>query len=70
MVVSGRWGANTLSLRSVNPVTGVSTPFDPPLVIGYDETLCDFDIDLDRGLVVFTSGGKRQGNIWVLNARR
>jgi len=70
MVVSGRWGANTLSLRSVNPVTGVSTPFDPPLVIGYDETLCDFDIDLVRGLVVFTSGGKRQGNIWVLNARR
>jgi Tol biopolymer transport system component len=70
MVVNGKWGASFLSPRMVNPATGVSTPFNPPLVIGYDEELCDFDVDLDRGLFVFTSGGKRHGNIWILKARR
>ncbi len=70
MVVNGKWGAHVFSLHIVDPATGVSAPFDPPLVLGYDETSYDFDIDLDRGLFVFTSGGKRQGNIWILSARR
>jgi Tol biopolymer transport system component len=69
MVVNGKWGTSVFSLCTVNPVTGVSTAFNPRLVLGYDDTLCDFDIDLGRGLFVFTSGGKRQGNIWILKAR-
>jgi TolB protein len=53
MVVSGTWGEGSLSLRFVNPKTGESTPLSPPVVLGDDPSACDFDIDIDLGLVAF-----------------
>jgi Tol biopolymer transport system component len=68
MVVGGTWGGPTLSLRLVDPATGASTAFDPPLVIGDEPAMCDFDIDLDRKLALF--GRKSgQGHIMTLSKR-
>jgi Tol biopolymer transport system component len=68
MLVSGSWGAATLSVRLVNPVTRVVTAPAPPIVFGYDPTMCDFDVDPAHGRVVFgrVTG---EGNIWKLNGR-
>jgi len=68
MLVSGSWGAATLSVRVVNPLTRAVTAPVPPIVFGYDPTLCDFDVDPTHGRVVFgrVTG---EGNIWKLNGR-
>jgi eukaryotic-like serine/threonine-protein kinase len=69
MVVAGTWGGHTLSLRLVDPATGASTPFDPPVTIGDDVALGDFDIDPGRKLAVFTSRAG-QGSIIALRRRQ
>jgi eukaryotic-like serine/threonine-protein kinase len=69
MVVSGRWGEHTLSLRLVDPATGVPTQLAHPVVLGENPSDCDFDIDLDGGLVVFV-GRTSRGNIWTLTRRQ
>jgi hypothetical protein len=68
MVVSGTWGAATLSARLVNPDTRAVTPPAPPIVFGEDLAMCDFDVDLAHGRVVF-SRVTRKGNVWKLNGR-
>jgi Tol biopolymer transport system component len=70
LVVVGRWGEHTVSLRFVDPATGRSTPPQTPLVLGDDPSACDFDIDLDRHLAVFARSTTRVGNIWTLTKRR
>jgi Tol biopolymer transport system component len=68
MVVSGTWGEARLSARFVNPETGAVTLPALPIVFGVDLALCDFDVDLERGRIVF-SRVTRKGNIWKLNGR-
>jgi Tol biopolymer transport system component/serine/threonine protein kinase len=68
MMVSGSWGAATLSVRYVDPLTGTVTVPSPPIVFGDDQAMCDFDVDMTRGRVVF-GRVTRTGNIWKLNGR-
>lgn len=68
MLVSGTWGGTTLSVRSINPQTGVVTVPAPPIVFGDDLAMCDFDVDLAQGRIAF-SRVTRKGNIWKLNGR-
>jgi Tol biopolymer transport system component/serine/threonine protein kinase len=69
MVVSGTWGEHALSLRVVNPDTGVATALAPPVVMGDEQAAHDFDIDLERGIAVFARSTAK-GNIWTLTKRR
>jgi Tol biopolymer transport system component/serine/threonine protein kinase len=69
MVVGGRWGESTLSLRLVAVATGAPTHLVRPVVLGDNPSDCDFDIDLDSGLVVFAARTS-QGTIWTLTKRR
>jgi Tol biopolymer transport system component len=68
MMVSGSWGASTLSVRVVDPLTGTITVPMPPIVFGDDPAMCDFDVDAARGRVVF-GRVTREGNIWKLDGR-
>jgi Tol biopolymer transport system component len=68
MVVSGMWGAATLSARFVNPLTREVTVPSPPIVFGDDPAMCDFDVDPAHGQIAF-SRVTRNGNIWKLNGR-
>ena len=66
MAVSGSWGAATLSVRFVDPLTGAITAPVPPIVFGDDPAMCDFDVDAAQERVVF-GRVTRTGNIWKLN---
>ena len=68
MMVSGSWGAATVSVRFVDPVSGTITVPVPPIVFGDDPAMCDFDVDATRQRVVF-SRVTRTGNIWKLDGR-
>jgi len=68
MMVSGAWGAATVSVRFVDPVSGTITVPVPPIVFGDDPAMCDFDVDATRQRVVF-SRVTRTGNIWKLDGR-
>jgi Tol biopolymer transport system component len=65
MLVSGSWGGATLSVRTIDPRTGVITTPTPPIVFGHELAMCDFDVDTARGLIAF-SRVIRKGNIWKL----
>ena len=68
MAVSGMWGAATLSVRYLNPLTReVSIPA-PPIVFGDDPSMCDFDVDPAHGRMAF-GRVTRNGNLWKLNGR-
>ncbi len=69
MVVSGKWGEHTLSLRFVDAATGAPTQLVRPVVLGDSPSDCDFDIDRDSGLAVFAARTS-QGTIWTLTRRR
>ena len=66
MMVSGSWGAATLSVRYVDPLTRAVTVPSPPIVFGDDPAMCDFDVDMTNGRVTF-GRVTRTGNIWKLN---
>jgi hypothetical protein len=68
MMVSGSWGAATLSVRFVDPLTGTVTVPVPPIVFGDDPAMCDFDVDATGERVVF-SRVTRTGNIWKSSGR-
>jgi Tol biopolymer transport system component len=68
MMVSGSWGAATLSVRYVDPLAGTVTVPSPPIVFGDDPAMCDFDVDMKHGRVAF-GRVTRTGNIWKLNGR-
>ena len=68
MMVSGSWGAATLSVRLVNPLTGTVTVPVLPIVFGDDPSMCDFDVDMAHGRVAF-GRVTRTGNIWKLNGQ-
>ena len=63
LVVCATWGEGALSLRRVNPMTGASVPFNPPLRIGPPTGRPMFDLSADGRLVTF-SRGDRTGDIW------
>jgi len=68
MMVSGSWGAATLSIRDVDPLTRAVTVPSPPIVFGDDPAMCDFDVDMTHGRVAF-GRVTRTGNIWKLNGQ-
>ena len=68
MMVSGSWGAATLSVRYVDPFTRTVTVPSPPIVFGDDPAMCDFDVDMTQGRVAF-GRVTRTGNIWKLKGR-
>jgi Tol biopolymer transport system component len=68
MLISGTWGGATLSVRTINPQTGVVTIPTPPVVFGDDLAMCDFDFDIVHGRIAF-SRVTRKGNIWKLDGR-
>jgi Tol biopolymer transport system component len=68
MMVSGGWGAATLSVRYVDPFSGTITVPVPPIVFGYDKEMCDFDVDMTHGLVAF-GRVTRTGNLWRLDGQ-
>ena len=69
MVVSGTWGERSLSLRFVNPKTGESTPLARPVILGEDPSACDFDIDVEKDMVVFARR-KGDGHLWTYTKQR
>ncbi len=64
LVVSGNWGEGAWSLRRVDPASGASQPFNPPVRIGPPSARPMFDINRDGSLVTF-SRGNWTGDIWV-----
>ena len=66
MVVVGMWGGHALSLRLVDPETGVPTEPPHPVILSDDVAACDFDIDRDRDLAVFARCTRKVGHIWTL----
>ena len=68
MMVSGSWGAATLSVRYVDPLTRTVTVPSPPIVFGDDLAMSDFDVDVKHGRITF-GRVTRTGNIWKLNGR-
>ena len=68
MMVSGSWGAATLSVRYVAPLAGTVTVPSPPIVFGDDPAMSDFGVDVTHGRVAF-GRVTRTGNIWKLNGR-
>jgi Tol biopolymer transport system component len=63
MLVSGSWGGATLSVRAVDPVSGAATALNPPVVLGDDGDMCDFDVSPNHRLLTFART-VRKGNIW------
>jgi len=65
LLVSGTWGGDRVSLRTVSLSDGSSHPFEPELVLG--------PVDSNAGLFASDSGGRllvyvvveRRGNIWL-----
>ena len=68
MMVSGSWGAATVSVRYVDPLSGRITSPAPPIVFGEDQAMCDFDVDMTHALVTF-GRVTRTGNIQKLNGQ-
>jgi Tol biopolymer transport system component/serine/threonine protein kinase len=68
MMVSGSWGAATLSVRYVDPLSGTIMVPMPPVVFGDDPAMCDFDVDAAHGRVAF-GRVTREGNILKLSGR-
>ncbi len=69
LLVSGTWGEDTFSLRSVSAAGGPSRAFTPPVVFGGKEAVAIFDVSSDGRLLVFPQE-KSVGNVWVLESRR
>jgi Tol biopolymer transport system component/tRNA A-37 threonylcarbamoyl transferase component Bud32 len=67
LLVSGRWGEETVTLREVDPVTGQSTPLDPPIDFGQAARYGLFDVALDGRLLALTYEEVR-GDVWLLEA--
>jgi Tol biopolymer transport system component len=69
LVVSGKWGRSSASLRRVNPETGAAQPFRPPMDFGEHEEHGQFDISRD-GTLLLALYKSTQGEIWVLQAKK
>jgi len=69
MVVNGLWGANVMSLRSLDVDTGEATSLSKYADLSDDTRACDFDIDpAGRRLVFARQTG--QSTIWAVTKRR
>ncbi len=69
LLVSGTWGEDTFSLRSVSVAGGLPRVLTPPIVFGGKEALAIFDVSSDGRLLVFPQE-IFVGNVWVLESRR
>jgi Tol biopolymer transport system component/predicted Ser/Thr protein kinase len=69
LIVSGMWGNDVLSLRRVNPATGVSSPLDLPVRVEGPHGYPMFDVSPDERFVTF-SRNNWTGDIWVAEIPR
>ena len=70
LLVSGAWGrAGRLVLREVNPVDGKDNALVPPVLLGDNLELYDFDVSSD-GRYLALSRNEVKGNLCGLTARR
>jgi TolB protein len=70
LLVSGGWGQSSmLLLKDVEPDDGSVREIVPPVVLGHNLELYDFDISSDGRWLVLSREEVR-GNLWSLTARR
>jgi hypothetical protein len=70
LFVSGGWGQSSmLLLKEVGPDDGSVREIVPPVVLGHNLELYDFDISSDGRWLVLSREEVR-GNLWSLTARR
>jgi eukaryotic-like serine/threonine-protein kinase len=70
LFVSGGWGQSSmLVLKEVGPDDGSVRDIDPPVVLGHNLELYDFDISSD-GRWLALSREEVRGNLWSLTASR
>ncbi|UCF37504.1 MAG: PD40 domain-containing protein, partial [Acidobacteriota bacterium] len=67
LLVSGLWGEDNLSVRSVSLTTGEALPLNPPLVLGKTGDLPLFDASSDGEILLFTRENRR-GDIWLIES--
>jgi len=63
LLVSGKWGGVTVSLRVVDAMSGAPATTRPPVIFGDAADMCDFDVSADERTLVFTRTSGR-GNVW------
>jgi hypothetical protein len=67
LLVSGLWDSK-VSLRKYRVETGHRIPLDPPVPLGQNLDLFDFNISRDGHSIVFRRDESR-GDIWVLESQ-
>lgn len=68
LLVSGAFGEDDITLRSMTPDGTAIAPFDPPVRFGIGSSQWDFDLSADDRLLAYSQEEVR-GDIWVLEAR-
>jgi Tol biopolymer transport system component len=68
LLASGWWGDIAISLRNVDVRSGATLPVDPPVRLGQNPNLIDFDVSFDGRLVAFSREAP-QGDVWILEAQ-
>ena len=69
LIVCGTWGEAALSIRRVDPNTGVNRPLDGAPRIDHPSAYPMFDISRD-GRMLTMSQGNWSGDVWVSEVRR
>jgi hypothetical protein len=70
LFVSGGWGQSSmLMVKEVGPDDRLVRDILPPVVLGYNLELYDFDVSSD-GRWLALSREEVRGNLWSLTARR
>jgi Tol biopolymer transport system component len=68
LLVSAWWSPLRLAVRRVDPASGRADDLEPPVLLGRNRSLMDFDVSRDGRTLIFARDESR-GDVWVLNAR-
>jgi Tol biopolymer transport system component len=66
LLVSGRWGEETVTLREVDPITGRIAPLERPIDFGQAAEYGMFDVATDGRLALTYE--EIRGDVWLLEA--
>jgi len=67
ILVSGIWGTGRMEIRQVDPASGATTPFDPPLICGDKDAAGALAVSGDGRQIAYMFQEDR-GDVWVLEA--
>ena len=67
LLVCGLWGGAAYEVRQVNVGTGQVVALSPPVVLGADEAMANFDVDPTGKILAYNLRTER-GDVWMLDA--